>query len=331
MGATMHLFDKNKRCGECDGRNCGSADDIEDAKRVAERLSIPFKVFDVEDDFKENVIQRFIAAYERGDTPNPCIECNRYMKFGRFHEKAEELGYDYVATGHYARIEYDSGCGRYLLKKGLDRTKDQSYVLFSMTQKQLSKTLFPLGEYTKEQIRDLAQKYGLVNAEKKDSQDICFVPDGDYAAFIKEYTGKAYPPGNFVDEAGNILGQHKGIIGYTIGQRRGLGLSLRESMYVIKKDMERNEVVLGFNDDLFGNRLAARDFNWIACEEPKPGAEIKVTAKTRYSQKEQPAHVIVTGLGCVEIVFDEPVRAITSGQSVVLYDGDIVVGGGTII
>lgn len=318
MGATMRLF-------------CGSADDLEDAKKVASHLGMPFEAFSCENEFEENVIQRFISSYERGDTPNPCIDCNRYMKFGNLHKKAEECGFDYVATGHYAQIEYDSARSRYLLKKGMDRTKDQSYVLFSLTQEQLSRTIFPLGKYTKEQIRDMAQKYGFVNAEKKDSQDICFVPDGDYAEFIKEYTGKEYPPGDFVDKEGTVLGQHKGIIGYTIGQRRGLGLSLKESMYVVEKDMGKNEVILGFNDDLFGDRLAARDFNWIACEDPKPGEQVKCTAKTRYSQKEQPATARVTEDGCVEVVFNEPVRAITSGQSVVLYDGDIVIGGGTII
>lgn len=327
-GATMKLYGNEDICIDSD-KTCCSADDVFDARSVAARLNIPFYVFNFKEDFNRQVIERFIYAYENGMTPNPCIDCNRYMKFEKLYDKAMLLGYDYVATGHYARIEYDEDKGRYLLKKGLDASKDQSYVLYSLTQEQLSHTLFPLGEYTKPQIRDIAEEQGFINADKRDSQDICFVPGGDYASFIRTYTKKDYPEGNFVTKDGEVLGRHKGIIGYTIGQRKGLGLSLKEPAFVCEKRLDTNEIVLGKNEDLFSSRLIADDFNWISscC----PEGDIRVTAKTRYSQKEQDAVAHVLSSGKVEVIFDEPVRAITHGQSVVLYDGDIVAGGGTIV
>ncbi len=325
MGATMRLF------GESDininnEKSCCSLDDVEDARSVARNLGIDFHVFNYKQDFKSEVIDRFVAAYERGETPNPCIDCNRYIKFNCLYRRMFELSYDYIVTGHYARIEFNGE--RYLLKKAKDISKDQSYVLYSLTQEQLSHTLFPLGELTKETTRKIAEENGFINAKKHDSQDICFVPDGDYASFIEEYTGKKYSNGNFVDKNGNILGEHKGIIRYTIGQRKGLGLALPAPMYVCEKDVVNNKVILCSNDELFSSTLFASDFNWIAFD--KPPKEFKANARIRYNQKEQPATIYVIDENTVKIVFDSPQRAISKGQAVVLYDGDIVIGGGTI-
>lgn len=327
MGATMKLYDEEARFA-CREKSCCTLADVEDARSVAFQLGMPYHVFNYKADFEQEVIARFISAYERGETPNPCIDCNRYMKFAHLYEHAKMLGYEYVVTGHYARICYDEARGRWLLKKGLDAAKDQSYVLYALTQEQLAHTKFPLGGYEKAEIRSIAQEYGFVNAKKRESQDICFVPDGDYAAFIRRHTGKDYGSGDFVDAQGKVLGQHKGIIGYTIGQRRGLGIAAEQPLYVVKKDMERNEVVLGGADALFGTELIAHDFNWISMEAPKES--IRVTARTRYHQKEIPARASVNADGSVRVVFEQPVRAIAAGQAVVLYDGDIVVGGGTI-
>ncbi len=319
MGVTMRLYD-----GES---TCCTEDNIADARSVAESLQIPFDVVNFTADFAGCVIEPFIRAYEIGATPNPCIECNRRLKFDRLHLTAEERGFDKVATGHYARIMHENG--RYLLKKGVDLTKDQSYVLYTLTQNQLSHTLFPIGEYSKAEIREIAEQNGLASADRKDSQDICFVPDGDYAAFIERYTGKSYPDGNFIDLAGNILGRHRGIIRYTTGQRKGLGLALPAPMYVCEKRIAANEVVLCSNDELFSTSLDAERFNWIACE--VPSSSIRARVKIRYSQVEQPATVIPTGDDSVKIEFDSPQRAVTVGQAAVVYDGDTVVGGGTII
>ena len=221
-GITLKLFDSETDAAPGE-KTCCSLDDVEDARSVCRRLGIPHFVYNFKDSFTENVIARFIRAYETGCTPNPCIDCNRYIKFDKLIRRAEELDFDCVVTGHYARVEYDDSCGRWLLKKACDLSKDQSYVLYSLTQRQLSKTAFPLGEMTKDETRKLAEQTGFVNARKHDSQDICFVPDGDYARFIEEYTGKTYPNGDFVDESGKVLGEHKGIIRYTVGQRKGLG------------------------------------------------------------------------------------------------------------
>lgn len=325
MGATMRLF------GESDininnEKSCCSLDDVEDARSVARNLGIDFHVFNYKQDFKSEVIDRFVAAYERGETPNPCIDCNRYIKFNCLYRRMFELSYDYIVTGHYARIEFNGE--RYLLKKAKDISKDQSYVLYSLTQEQLSHTLFPLGELTKETTRKIAEENGFINAKKHDSQDICFVSDGDYASFIEEYTGKKYSNGNFVDKNGNILGEHKGIIRYTIGQRKGLGLALPAPMYVCEKDVVNNKVILCSNDELFSSTLFASDFNWIAFD--KPPKEFKANARIRYNQKEQPATIYVIDENTLKIVFDSPQRAISKGQAVVLYDGDIVIGGGKI-
>ena len=290
-------------------------------------VGIPHEVHDFGGAFKECVIGDFINCYKNGSTPNPCIVCNRKIKFEELLKMALDRGYDAVATGHYARIEKRSD-GRYLLKKALDSTKDQSYVLYSLTQHQLAHTIFPLGEMTKQEARDLAESFGFVNARKHDSQDICFVPDGNYVSFIERTTGETFKKGNFVDLNGKVLGTHEGIIKYTIGQRKGLGIAFGEPIYVVKKDVENNTVILGRNSDLFGTTLTASNINLISCEQIN--APMRVKAKIRYNQKEQPASVEQIGENRIKVTFDEPQRAITKGQSVVLYDDDIVVGGGII-
>lgn len=321
---------------EVTGVNCrffchseqSALNDTEDARAVADKLGIPFQVMDFTEEFKERVIGNFISVYESGATPNPCIVCNRYLKFGSLMTEAQKQGFDYIATGHYARCGFDEKSGRYYLKKGADASKDQSYVLYCLTQAQLARTLFPLGEITKEKARELALSENLVNARKKDSQDICFIPDGDYGSFIENWSGKTYPVGNFVDTKGKVLGKHKGIIRYTVGQRRGLGLALPAPMYVKEKDMERGEVVLCSNEELFTRHLEATDINLIALD--KIDSPIRVRARTRYSHKEQWARVWQTDENTLHAEFEEPVRAVTAGQSLVLYDGDFVVGGGII-
>lgn len=326
IGATMRLYSNEDI--QIDSKTCCSLDDVLDAKAVAHKMGINHYVFNFSDNFRSEVIERFISEYEAGLTPNPCIDCNRYIKWQKMFTRMKELELDYVVTGHYARIEYDAEKNRYLLKKGIDETKDQSYVLYNMTQEQLAHTLLPLGKLKKSEVRRIAEEQGFVNSKKKDSQDICFVPNGDYAAFIEGYTGKTYPEGDFIRKDGKILGKHKGLIRYTIGQRKGLGLALDRPGYVCKKDMEHNAVIIGDNEDLFTRRLIADDFNWIAIE--VPSEPIKIKAKTRYKHREQSAVATRLPDGRVEVVFDEPQRAITSGQAVVLYDGDTVVGGGKI-
>ena len=322
IGANMRLHGGDEPLG----KSCCSLEDVEDARSVAIKLGMPFYVFNFTDKFEEEVISRFISAYEEGQTPNPCIHCNRYLKFEKLYQRMEELGMDYVVTGHYARVVEENG--RFLLKKAKDEHKDQSYVLYNLTKKQLEHVLFPLGEYHKEQVRDIAESKGFINAKKHDSQDICFVPDGDYASFIEEHTGKTYPEGDFVDTKGNVLGKHKGIIRYTIGQRKGLGISADRPLYVCNIDPKENKVTLGDNEDLFATELWADDINLISLDSiPEP---IRIKAKIRYNQKEQLATALQVG-GQIKVTFDTPQRAITKGQAVVLYDGDVVVGGGKII
>lgn len=327
-GITLKLFD-NDDTDEQRDKTCCSLDDIDDARNVCRKIGIPYYVCNFKDSFKENVIARFIEAYETGRTPNPCIDCNRYIKFEKLLQRAAELDFDCVVTGHYATVEYNETTGRYLLKKSVDRSKDQSYVLYSLTQQQLAKTVFPLGEMTKEETRALAKKLGLINARKHDSQDICFVPDGKYAEFIERYTGKQYPCGSFVDENGTVLGEHKGIIRYTIGQRKGLGLALPHPMYVKEKNLAENKVVLCENSALFSRELTATDVNLISVD--KITEPLRVNARVRYNQAEQPATVYSLDDNTIRVVFDEPQRAISKGQAVVLYGGDYVVGGGTIL
>ncbi len=328
IGATMKLF-QNEDIGFSKEHSCCSIDDVEDARRVATALDMPFYVLNFSENFKEKVVDKFVCCYENGMTPNPCIECNRHLKFTHLYNKAKELGYSYVVTGHYSRIDYNETTGRYELKKATDPTKDQSYVLYTMTQEQLAHTLFPLGGMNKDQVRELAESQNFINAKKHDSQDICFVPNGKYADFIEQYTGKNYPEGDFVDLDGNVLGRHKGIIRYTVGQRRGLGLSLKQSMYVVKVDPVSNTVILGYNDDLFTTTLVANNVNLISI--PEINGELRCKARPRYNAKEAWATVTKLDEDKIQVVFDEPQRAITKGQAVVLYDEEVVIGGGTII
>ena len=307
---------------------CCSLDDVSDARSVACTLGIRHFLYNFTGQFEEHVMKRFVDAYENGCTPNPCIDCNRYIKFQELYERAKLMGYDIVVTGHYARVEYNEATGRYLLKKGLDANKDQSYVLYSLTQEQLMHTQFPLGELPKPKVREIAEAQGLINARKHDSQDICFVDD-NYGEFIEETTGTKIPKGNFVDPEGNVLGEHKGIIYYTVGQRRGLGLSLKKPGYVIKVDKDTNEVVVGDKQDLFANVLYGNKVNCMSVPEFEDG--MKLMAKIRYNSPEVPCRVYMTGEDEVRVVFDEPQRAITPGQAVVFYDGDIVAGGATIL
>lgn len=326
IGVTMKLHDEtdNLIYGE---NSCCSNQDISDAKSVCELVGIPHEVHDFGAAFKNCVIADFISSYKCGSTPNPCVVCNRKIKFEQLLKLALERGYDAIATGHYARIE-KAESGRYILKKALDLSKDQSYVLYSLTQHQLAHTLFPLGEMTKNDARALAEKIGFINARKHDSQDICFIPDGDYASFIERTTGETFEKGDFIDRDGKILGTHNGIINYTIGQRKGLGIALGEPMYVVEKNIENNTVTLARNSDLFATTLTANRINLISCADiPSP---MRVKAKIRYNQQEQPATVEQIGVDRIKVIFDEPQRAITRGQSVVLYDGDTVVGGGII-
>ncbi len=327
-GVTLKLFSNEDLGLDEPGRSCCSLADVEDARSVARRLGIDFHVFNFGEAFQKEVIARFAAAYARGETPNPCIDCNRYIKFDRLLERARLLGMDAVATGHYARVEYDAQKGRWLLKKGVDAAKDQSYVLYGLTQEQLSRTLFPLGELTKPQVRALAQARGLVNAEKPDSQDICFVRGGDYTDFLEQTLHMQPPPGDFVDRAGRVLGRHRGIHHYTVGQRRGVGLSFDGPRYVLAKDAAANTVVLGEEAELYAGECLVADLNLIAAEALT--GPLRVTVRTRYHQREAPAtlHPVSGGL---RVAFDAPQRALTPGQAAVFYDGDVVVGGGRIV
>ncbi len=323
VGATMTLFTQQNSEG-----NCGSEDNAKDARSVAERLSMEHYVYPMENIFADCVIKPFIDIYEKGATPNPCIRCNRYLKFGALFNKAQELSCDKIVTGHYARIEEKGG--RFLLKKAKNTAKDQTYVLYFLSQHQLAHIGFPLGDFeSKDEIRAIAEKHGFVSAHKKESQDICFVPDGDYMAFIEGYTGKSYPSGNYCDLQGNVLGTHKGVVGYTVGQRKGLGIALGKPVYVCGKCAETNTVFLGDNEDLFSSELIAEDVNLIPFD--KIEGEMRLSAKIRYNQKEQPATVVQLPDGKIKVKFDTPQRAVSKGQAVVLYDGDYVVGGGTII
>lgn len=326
IGCTMKLY-SNEDAGISRSHTCCSLDDVEDARSVAYRLGMPYYVFNFSDDFRKKVIDKFVDSYLEGMTPNPCIDCNRYMKFGKLYERAKILGCDHIATGHYARIEYSGG--RYLLKKAVDPAKDQSYVLYSMTQDELAHTLFPLGGMTKTEARRIAAGHGFFNADKPDSQDICFVPDGDYARVIELHTGKAAEPGDFVDSSGRALGRHSGIIRYTVGQHKGLGIPLPGKRYVIAVRSADNTVVLGEGAELYSSEALVGDVNWISGE--APSSPLHCNEKIRYRQPEQPATVTPGPDGRVTVTFDEPQRAITSGQAAVFYDGDNVLGGGVIL
>ncbi len=312
LGATMKL---------CPGFDPG------DARAVADKMGLPFYELDLEAEFRQQVMEHFADCYRAGLTPNPCVQCNRYLKFGRFLEEARVLGCDCIVTGHYAQIRQLEN-GRWCLQKAVDGPKDQTYFLYTMTQEQLRCTRFPLGELTKAQVREIAENQGFITAKKKDSQDICFIPDGDYLAFLEKFTGEKSVPGDFLDENGKKIGTHRGAAGYTLGQRKGLGLAMGAPVYVCGKDMEKNTVTVGPEELLFRRELVAGDVNWMALEALH--APLRCAAKARSRMTEQSATVYPMEDGRIRVEFDQPQRAITPGQAVVLYDGDTVLGGGTI-
>lgn len=328
-GATLKLFGNEDVLTSCRTRTCCSLEDVEDARSVCYKLGIEHFVFNFKDAFKEEIISKFARSYEAGNTPNPCIDCNRYIKFSRLIERAILMEKDYIATGHYARVEFDKGSGRYLLKKAADRSKDQSYVLYVLSQHDLSRTLFPLGAMHKTEVREIAEERGLINARKPDSQDICFVQDGDYAGFLESKMGVKSKEGNFIDTKGNVIGRHRGIIHYTVGQRKGLGVALGKPAYVVNKNKDTNTVMLGDEEELYTDRLQAGDINLIAVE--RLTATMKATVKTRYSQKETEALLHPVDYDRILVEFKNKQRAVTPGQAAVFYDGDIVIGGGTIL
>ena len=322
LGATAIMFDRK------DPRFAAEqSEDIADAKRVADLVGIDHFVFDLSEEFKNTVIEDFISSYLNGLTPNPCIVCNKKIKFGSLLSKAEDLGCSHIASGHYAIIVKDPN-GRFLLKKGKDTKKDQAYVLWQLSQHQLAHTLLPLGELTKDEVREIAAQMNFVNSRKKESQDICFNPDGDYVSFLSRFADLSFKSGNYIDIVGNVLGKHSGAVKYTTGQRKGLGIALGEPAYVLDKDMVNNTVTLGKEELLFSRSLDANNINFIAFD--RLDAPLRVEAKIRYSHKTAKATLEQTSNNSFHLEFDEPQRAITKGQSVVLYDGDYVLGGGII-
>ncbi|MEI8176366.1 MAG: tRNA 2-thiouridine(34) synthase MnmA [Candidatus Omnitrophota bacterium] len=327
IGITMQLWPKEE-CGQSRDKSCCSLEGIRDARYVAQKLAIPFYVVDFHEEFKEHVIDYFVGSYLNGVTPNPCIVCNEKVKFGALMQKARELGADLIATGHYAVSYYDEDSGRFLLKAGSDAAKDQSYVLFNLSQEQLSRALFPLGSFTKDRIRRMARDLGLeLVHDKRDSQEICFVED-DYAKYLTKKANVTMESGPIVDKKGTVLGEHKGTPRYTIGQRHGLGIAHKEPLYVLEIDRARNAIVVGPKKDVFKRSLTAVRVSWIAFAEPK--REFRAEAKIRYKHRKAPAQIIMTGVDTAEVLFDEPQDAPTPGQAVVFYDGDIVLGGGWI-
>ncbi|WP_066714149.1 tRNA 2-thiouridine(34) synthase MnmA [Clostridium sp. Marseille-P299] len=328
IGVTMQIWQDQEEVVLEESGGCCGLSAVDDARRVANALDIPYYVMNFKQEFQTNVIDYFVEEYLQGKTPNPCIACNRYVKWESLLTRSLSIGADYIATGHYARVvKLDNG--RYALKKSATAAKDQTYALYNLTQEQLSKTLMPVGEYTKDQIRAIAEEIGLMVANKPDSQEICFIPDHDYASFISEQTNKPIKEGNFVDTSGKILGKHKGIIHYTVGQRKGLGIALGKPAFVVEIRPETNEVVIGTNDEVFTNTLYANNLNHMAVETFEDGLE--VIAKIRYNHEGAKCRLTMVGDDIVRCDFIEPQRAVTPGQAVVFYDGDIVVGGGTII
>ncbi|MCI8509049.1 MAG: tRNA 2-thiouridine(34) synthase MnmA [Lachnospiraceae bacterium] len=328
IGVTMQIWQEEDPLVQAENGGCCGLSAVDDARRVADMLGIPYYVLNFKREFKESVIDYFMEEYMHARTPNPCIACNRYVKWEALLNRAMELGCDYIATGHYARV-----CrlpnGRYALKKSATVRKDQTYALYNLTQDQLSKTLMPVGEYEKEDIRLMAERIGLPVAKKPDSQEICFIPDHDYASYIIKETGKTFPAGNFVDQNGDVLGQHKGIIHYTVGQRKGLGISLGTPAFVTDIRPETNEVVIGSDKDTYHDSLLGNQVNFMSVD--KPEGELRVTAKIRYSHQGAPCRIRMVGEDIISCQFEEPVRAITPGQAVVFYDGDLVAGGATIM
>ena len=326
IGVTFKMFDKTNSLFGFDKENADN--DIADAKAVCDKVGIPFFAVDASECFKKYVIDDFIKTYENGGTPNPCVQCNRFVKFKLLYDFADEHNCDIIATGHYAQTGYDESTGRFYIKKALDLSKDQSYMLYSLTQEQIKRTVFPLSDISKEEARRIAEENGFINARKSDSQDICFIPDGDYASFIMRSTNKKYPAGNFTDINSNILGKHKGIIHYTIGQRRGLEIALNQRMYVKNKNISDNTVVLSTDKELYEKKIVLERFNFVGAD--NFDTPIRCTAKIRYSHKENTA-VAYKCDDKIILEFDEPQRAPTKGQSAVIYNDDIVLGGGIII
>lgn len=329
IGVTMQIWQDENQFTQAENGGCCGLSAVDDARRVADRLEIPYYVMNFKHEFKKNVMDYFTAEYLRGRTPNPCIACNRYVKWESLLQRSLEIGADYIATGHYARVEQLVN-GRYAIRNSVTAAKDQTYALFNLTQEQLAHTLMPVGDYTKDEIRAIAEEIGLMVAHKKDSQEICFIPDQDYAGFIDRECGEQVPPpGNFVSVDGEVLGRHKGITHYTVGQRKGLGIALGHPVFVVEIRPETNEVVLGENEDVFTDRLYADHLNFMSL--PDIREPIMLNAKIRYSHAGSPCRVVRTGEGEICCEFMEPVRAVTPGQAVVLYDGDYVAGGGIIL
>lgn len=329
IGVTMQIWQEEEELAQEENGGCCGLSAVEDARRVAASLDIPYYVMNFKQEFKTQVIDYFIREYQEGRTPNPCIACNRYVKWESLLKRSMQIGADYIATGHYARIDQLPN-GRYSLRTSATGAKDQTYALYNLTQEQLRRTIMPVGAYTKEEIRAMAEKQGLLVADKPDSQDICFIPDGNYQKFLYEYTGRKLPKGNFVDSSGKILGTHEGITHYTVGQRKGLNLSMGHPVFVTEIRPETNEVVIGESGDVFKSVLTASHVNWMSIPEPKAGEKIRVHAKVRYAHAGAMATVYRTEEGILVCEFDEPQRAITPGQALVMYDGEYVVGGGVI-
>lgn len=328
IGVTMQIWREESWEDIADNGGCCGLSAVDDARRVANSIGIPHYVMNFRRDFEKSVIKYFVNEYKLGRTPNPCIACNRYVKWEALLSRAKQIGADYIATGHYARIKKHPVTGRYSVCASATDTKDQTYALFNLTQEQLACTLMPVGDYTKERIREIAKNIDLQVSAKADSQDICFVPDGDYATFIEDYDGTKFPEGDFVDMDGNVLGKHKGIIHYTVGQRKGLGIALGRYVYVHHIDALNNKVVLCDNDELFNREVIAEDINFMSVSEIT--GEVRAEAKIRYSHKKAPCRVSVEN-GLLKCIFDEPQRAATPGQALVVYDGDYILCGGTII
>ena len=328
IGVTMQIWQKEDNQTVEENGGCCGLSAVEDARRVAQMLDIPYYVMNFREEFDQKVIQYFMREYLHGRTPNPCIACNRYVKWESLLQRSMQIGADYIATGHYARIEQLPN-GRYAIRNSVTAAKDQTYALYNLTQEQLMRTKMPVGSYEKSQIRAIAEDLGLNVAHKPDSMEICFVPDQDYAKFIEENSGKKIPEGNFVTTDGTIIGRHRGITHYTVGQRKGLNLSMGKPVFVLEIRLETNEVVIGDGTEVYSDRLICSNLNFMSV--PDFPDDFPVVAKIRYNHRGTKAHVRRIGEDEAEVIFEEPVRAVTPGQAVVFYDGEYVAGGGTII